>query len=220
MNLGDDFPNFTVDTTEGRITFHDFLGDHWGVLFSHPGDYTPVCTTELAEVANLIPEFTRRDVKVIALSCDYVTTHKGWIADIKSYACYMRNEWPYPLIADPNRDIAIQLGMLDPVAKDRCGIPVTCRAVFIIGPDKKLKLALLYPATTGRNFAEILRVIDSLQLTACKRVATPANWQPGEKCMILPSIGEEEAVKLFPKGIERIEMPSGKHYMRYTPHPE
>jgi len=151
LNLGDVFPNFTVDTTEGRLTFHDFLGDSWGVLFSHPADYTPVCTTELGAVAKIMPEFEKRGTKVIGLSCDPVESHKGWIGDIKAYNM-LTGDFPYPLIADPNRELAVQLGMIDPEEKDKAGLPLTCRAVFIIAPDKKLKLSILYPATTGRNF--------------------------------------------------------------------
>ncbi|KAL5483930.1 hypothetical protein EMCRGX_G020350 [Ephydatia muelleri] len=219
LNLGDTFPNFSVDTTEGRISFHDFLGDSWGVFFSHPSDYTPVCTTELAEVAKLIPEFEKRNVKVIALSCDPVEAHRGWIEDIKCFACY-KDKWPYPIISDPSRELAVQLGMIDPDERDKAGMPLTCRAVFFIGPDKKLKLSLLYPSTTGRNFHEILRVIDSIQLTATKKVATPANWQPGGKCMILPTVSQEDAAKLFPKGYDLVSVPSGKQYIRLTPQPE
>ncbi|XP_064396466.1 peroxiredoxin-6-like [Halichondria panicea] len=215
-NLGDVFPNFEADTTIGPIKFHDFLGDSWGILFSHPADYTPVCTTELGEVAKLLPEFANRNVKVIAVSCDDVESHKGWIGDIKAYK--KLEAFEYPIISDPRRELAIQLGMLDPVDKDKAGMPVTARAVFIVGPDKKLKLSLLYPATTGRNFVEIIRVIDSLQLTAYKKVATPANWTQGEKCMVLPSVSKEDAEKL--PGYEATAVPSGKNYMRLADQPK
>nr|CAC38779.1 glutathione peroxidase [Suberites domuncula] len=215
-NLGQIFPNFEADTTEGPIKFHDWLGDGWGILFSHPADFTPVCTTELGTVAKLVPEFQKRNVKVIAISCDPVDSHKTWIKDIESYG--KLSSFGYPIIADKNRELAVQFGMLDPEEKDKAGLPLTARAVFIIGPDKKLKLSLLYPATTGRNFDEILRVVDSLQLTAYKKVATPANWKNGEKCMILPSVSKEDAEK-FP-GYETADVPSGKKYIRLADQPK
>lgn len=217
LNLGEIFPNFTADTTKGKLSFHDFLGNNWGVLFSHPADFTPVCTTELGAVAKLIPEFKKRDVVVAALSCDPVESHNGWIKDIQSYSG-LNDEFPYPIISDPDRELAIQLGMLDPDEKDKAGLPLTCRAVFIIGPDKKLKLSILYPATTGRNFDEVLRVIDSLQLTAYKKVATPANWNDGGECMVLPNVSEGDAKKLFPLH-RTVEVPSQKKYIRVTPQP-
>ncbi|KAL4634957.1 peroxiredoxin-6 [Arapaima gigas] len=218
--LGDLFPNFEAETTIGKIKFHDFLGDSWGILFSHPRDYTPVCTTELGRAAKLSPEFTKRNVKMIALSIDSVKDHLGWSKDIMAY----NNEapgstLPYPIIADDKRELSVMLGMLDPDEKDKDGMPLTARCVFIIGPDKRLKLSILYPATTGRNFDELLRVIDSLQLTAKKRVATPVDWKPGEQVMVLPNIPEEEAAALFPSGISTKELPSGKKYLRYTPQP-
>lgn len=218
LNLGDVFPNFTADTTDGSIQFHDWLGDSWGILFSHPRDYTPVCTTELGRVCKLVPEFKKRNTKLIALSCDDVDSHNGWVQDVTSFAKFA-GDFPYPIIADPTRTLAKQFGMIDPDEKDDQGMPLTCRAVFIVGPDKKLKLALLYPATTGRNFDEILRVIDSLQLTAYKKVATPADWKRGDKCMVIPSLSDEEANKLFPKGFKRKDVPSGKGYLRFTPDP-
>ncbi|XKL66731.1 hypothetical protein PGB90_010151 [Kerria lacca] len=213
--LGDIFPNFEADTTIGKIKFHEWLGNGWGILFSHPADYTPVCTTELARVANLIPEFAKRNVKVIALSCDSVESHHGWINDIKSYGGVIGDGFPYPIIADEKRELAVQLGMLDPDEKDSKGLPLTCRAVFIINPEKKLALSVLYPATTGRNFDEILRVIDSLQLTCTKKVATPVDWKPGNECMILPSLSEDEAQKNFPRYC-CVKIPSGKNYIRMT----
>jgi 1-Cys peroxiredoxin 6 len=218
LNLGDVFPNFTADTTEGKITFHDWLGESWGILFSHPRDYTPVCTTELGRVIKLVPEFQKRNVKMIALSCDDVTSHEGWSKDVCAFADF-KGDFPYPIIADQGRDLAVKFGMVDPDEKDENNMPLTCRAVFIIGPDKKLKLALLYPATTGRNFDEILRVIDSLQLTAYKKVATPADWKKGDQCMVIPSVSDEEANKLFKKGFEKREVPSGKGYLRFTADP-
>ncbi|XP_032492107.1 peroxiredoxin-6 isoform X1 [Phocoena sinus] len=176
--LGDKAPNFEANTTIGRIRFHDYLGDSWGILFSHPRDFTPVCTTELGRAAKLAPEFAKRNVKMIALSIDSVEDHLAWSKDINAYNGDEPTEkLPFPIIDDKNRDLAIQLGMLDPAEKDEKGMPVTARVVFIFGPDKKLKLSILYPATTGRNFDEILRVIISLQLTAEKRVATPVDWK-------------------------------------------
>lgn len=219
VNLGDIFPNFKADTTIGAIQFHDWLGEKWGILFSHPSDFTPVCTTELGRVANLIPEFEKRNVKVIALSCDSVDSHQKWIQDIKSYAKYCGEGFPYPIIADEGREIAVELGMLDPVEKDKAGLPLTCRAVFVIDPDKKLRLSILYPATTGRNFDEILRAIDSLQLTEKNKVATPADWKAGGDCMVLPNLNEQEAKDLFPKGFSILNLPSGKPYLRITPQP-
>lgn len=217
LKLGDVFPNLSVDTTAGKLQLHDFFGSNWGILFSHPKDYTPVCTTELGRAAKLQPEFEKRGVKMIALSCDSVEDHRGWTKDIESYNTV---KVTYPIIADPDRAIAKQLGMLDPDEKDTSGMPLTCRAVFIVGPDHKLKLSILYPATTGRNFDELLRVIDSLQLTATKKVATPVDWKHGEKCMVVPSLSNEEAGKLFPQGFETKEVPSGKSYIRLTPHPK
>ncbi|XP_077986546.1 peroxiredoxin-6-like [Glandiceps talaboti] len=217
INLGDEFPNFSADTSEGPIKFHEWLGGSWAILFSHPADYTPVCTTELGRVAKLEPEFKKRGLKMIALSCDGVESHKGWIKDIKGYSGL--DGFPYSIIADEKRELAVKLGMVDPDEKDAAGLPLTCRAVFIIGPDKKLKLSLLYPATTGRNFDEILRVIDSLQLTATKKVATPVDWKHGDDCMVIPSVKPEDVPKLFPKGVTIKEVPSGKQYIRVTPQP-
>lgn len=219
VNLGDVFPNFTANTSCGIINFHDWIGDSWTILFSHPADFTPVCTTELGQVAKLVPEFEKRGVKLIALSCDDVESHNNWITDIKSYADIQKEGFPYPIISDAKRELAIELGMVDPEEKDKEGLPLTCRAVFIIGPGKRLKLSMLYPATTGRNFDEILRVVDSLQLTENKKVATPADWKQGGDCMVLPTIKEEDVPKLFPKGVRVIDVPSGKTYLRFTPQP-
>merc|ERR1712141_438638 len=218
VKLGDVVPNFDADTTQGTINFHEWIGNSYAILFSHPADYTPVCTTELGRVQKLIPEFKKRGFKLAALSCDDVESHKGWIADIKAYN--KLDNFDYPIIADPNRTIANTYGMMDPDELDSKGMPLTCRAVFIIGPDKKLKLSILYPATTGRNFDEVLRVIDSLQLTMYKKVATPVDWKDGDKCMVIPSLSDDEANKLFPGGFERKELPSGKGYMRFTAHPK
>ncbi|KAG7227289.1 hypothetical protein INR49_000293 [Caranx melampygus] len=220
--LGDVFPDFEAETTTGKIKLHEFLGDSWAILFSHPRDYTPVCTTELGRATRLHGEFSKRGVKMIALSVDCLEDHHGWSTDILAYNCEEsdRCSLPFPIIADSRRELAVALGMLDPVEKDKDGMPLTARCVFIIGPDKRLKLSLLYPATTGRNFDEILRVVDSLQLTAGRRVSTPADWQPGDCVMVPPSMSEEEAASLFPAGVYTKELPSGKKYLRYTPLPE
>uniref|UniRef100_A0A336LYC4 1-Cys peroxiredoxin n=1 Tax=Culicoides sonorensis TaxID=179676 RepID=A0A336LYC4_CULSO len=212
MNIGDQFPNFTADTTVGKIDFHQWIGDSWAILFSHPADFTPVCTTELSRVATLVPEFQKRNVKPIALSCDSVTSHQKWIDDIKSYGKLA--SFPYPIIDDEKRELAVKLNMLDKDEINSAGLPLTCRAVFIIDQSKKLRASLLYPATSGRNFDEILRLIDSMQLTDKNRVATPVDWKHGEKCMVLPTLKDEDVQKLFPQGIENVEVPSGKKYIR------
>uniref|UniRef100_A0A672H7D9 Peroxiredoxin-6 n=1 Tax=Salarias fasciatus TaxID=181472 RepID=A0A672H7D9_SALFA len=218
--LGQLFPDFEAETTAGTIKLHEFFGDSWGILFSHPSDYTPVCTTELGQAARLSAEFTKRNVKIIGLSIDCLDDHLGWTEDILAYngeeaGC---RSLPFPIIADSKRELAVALGMLDPDEKDEAGVPLSA-PVFIIGPDKRLKLSLLYPATTGRSFTEILRVVDSLQLTAAKRVTTPADWKPGQCVMVPPSMSEEDAAAAFPAGIFTKDLPSGKKYLRYTPHP-
>eukprot|EP01006_Ploeotia_vitrea_P066893 TRINITY_DN95958_c0_g1_i1.p1 TRINITY_DN95958_c0_g1~~TRINITY_DN95958_c0_g1_i1.p1 ORF type:complete len:247 (-),score=42.23 TRINITY_DN95958_c0_g1_i1:57-734(-) len=217
LHLGDVAPDFQAETTEGPISFHEFIGDKWCILFSHPADYTPVCTTELGRAAGMKEDFGKRNCKMIAISCDSVEDHKGWIEDIKAHTGSA--EFPYPIIADPKRELACQFGMLDPVEKDKAGIPLTCRACFIFSPDKKLKLQILYPASTGRNFDEILRVLDSLQLTANHSVATPVDWKHGGDCMVVPSLSDEAAKEKFPKGFTKKEVPSGKGYLRFTPQP-
>ena len=208
IRLGDTAPDFTAETTEGTIEFHQWLGGGWGILFSHPKDYTPVCTTELGRVANLKGEFEKRNVKVIAVSVDPLESHKGWINDInETQSCTMN----YPIIADPDRNVATMYGMIHPNALDN----LTVRSVFIIGPDKKVKLQLTYPASTGRNFDEILRVIDSLQLTANYQVATPADWKHGDDCVVVPAIKTEDIPAKFPKGFKEV-----KPYLRMTPQPD
>ncbi|KAK6622591.1 Peroxiredoxin-6 [Polyplax serrata] len=219
INLGDKFPNFEADTTEGKINFHDWLEDSWCILFSHPNDFTPVCTTELGRVAELIPEFMQRKVKVIALSCNSVESHAEWIKDIQSLSKCSGEKFPYPIISDPKRELSVMLGMLDPEEKDSSGMPLTCRAVFVIDSERKLRLSILYPATTGRNFNEVLRAVDSLLLTDKKKVATPADWKQGDDCMILPTIPQEDVPKLFPKGYKIVQVPSKKQYIRITPQP-
>ena len=208
IRLGDTAPDFTAETTEGTINFHEWLGDGWAILFSHPKDYTPVCTTELGRVANLKGEFDKRNVKVIAVSVDPLESHKGWIKDInETQSCTMN----YPIIADPDRNVATIYGMIHPNALDN----LTVRSVFIIGPDKKVKLQLTYPASTGRNFDEIMRVIDSLQLTANYQVATPADWKQGDDCVVVPAIKTEDIPAKFPKGFKEV-----KPYLRMTPQPD
>lgn len=207
LRLGDDAPDFTAETTEGTVRFHEWLGDAWGVLFSHPADFTPVCTTELGVVAKLKAEFAKRNVKVIGVSVDPLDDHRGWVSDINETQNTTVN---FPLIADPDKTVASMYDMIHPNEDDKA----TVRSVFVIGPDKKVKLTLTYPASTGRNFAEILRVIDSLQLTAYHQVATPVNWEEGEDCIIVPAVTDEEAVEKFPKGFTTI-----KPYLRYTPQP-
>jgi len=208
IRLGDEAPNFTAATTEGEINFHDWIGDSWCVLFSHPKDFTPVCTTELGEVAKLKPEFDKRGVKVLGLSVDDVESHKGWINDINETQNTTVN---YPLIGDPDKKIANLYDMIHPNALNN----LTVRSVFVIGPDKKVKLTITYPASTGRNFDEILRVIDSLQLTAKYSVATPVNWRHGQDCIIVPAVKDEEIPAKFPKGHKVI-----KPYLRTTPQPD
>ncbi len=207
IHIGETAPDFTQDSTQGPIKFHDWLGDNWGVLFSHPKDFTPVCTTELGRVAKLKGEFEKRGCRVIGLSCDSVEDHEKWSKDIAETQGMAPN---FPMLGDADRRVATLYDMIPPSAADT----MTVRNVFIIGPDKKIKLILTYPASTGRNFDEILRVIDSLQLTAEYKVATPADWSSGEDCIIVPAVSNEEAEKAFPKGFTEI-----KPYMRVTPQP-
>lgn len=207
LRLGDAAPDFTAETTQGKIEFHQWLGNSWGVLFSHPADFTPVCTTELGTVAKLRNEFEKRDTKVIALSVDPLDSHFSWISDINETQNTVVN---FPIIADPDFKVSNLYGMVHPNASDK----FTVRSVFIIGPDKKVKLTLTYPASTGRNFDEILRVIDSLQLTANYSVATPANWKQGEDVVVAPAIKTEDIPAKFPKGHKVI-----KPYLRLTPQP-
>ena len=207
LQLGDTVPDFTQASNAGDISFYQWAGDSWVVLFSHPADYTPVCTTELGEVAKLKPEFDKRNVKTIALSVDDAQSHKGWIADIDETQNTTVN---YPILADGDRKVSDLYGMIHPKANTS----LTVRTVFVIDPNKKLRLTITYPPSTGRNFDEILRVIDSLQLTDHHQVATPVNWKDGEDCVVVPSISTEEAKKKFPKGVNEI-----KPYLRMTPQP-
>lgn len=207
LRLGDDAPNFTAQTTEGELDFYDYLGDGWGVLFSHPKDYTPVCTTELGRVAALKPEFDKRNTKVVGLSVDPLEDHTGWAGDIEETQGHKLN---FPLIADSERTVSDLYDMIHPNADDT----LTVRSVFIIGPDRKVKLIITYPASTGRNFDEILRVIDSLQLTADYKVATPVDWTDGGDVIIVPAVTDDEAKERFPKGWKEL-----KPYLRVTPQP-
>lgn len=216
--LGDQFPNFTATSTEGDIVFHEWLANSWGILFSHPADFTPVCTTELGRLVTLKPEFEKRNVKIIAMSCDDLESHEGWMKDILWKANCKENRLPYPIIADKNRELAIRLGMIDMDEKNAAGIPLSARGVFIVDHNKKLRLSVLYPATTGRNFDEILRVVDSMQLTDKHKIATPADWKVGDNVMLQPSITAEEAKKLFPNTIIA-DLPSKKPYLRETEQP-
>jgi alkyl hydroperoxide reductase subunit AhpC len=208
LMLGDDAPDFVAETTAGTVSFHAWLGNAWGVLFSHPKDFTPVCTTELGEVARIKGEFDRRGVKVIGLSVDPLESHQRWSSDIEETQGYRPN---FPMIADPDRAVSDLYGMIHPNASDT----TTVRSVFVIGPDKKVKLTLTYPQSTGRDFNEILRVIDSLQLTAGYKVSTPVNWRQGEDVIILPAVSDEEAQERFPGGWKTV-----KPYLRLVPQPQ
>jgi alkyl hydroperoxide reductase subunit AhpC len=217
LKLGDIAPDFEAETTEGRIRFHEWLGDSWGVLFSHPKDFTPVCTTELGYMARIKPEFDKRHVKVIGLSVDPVANHAKWAEDIKETQGYAPN---YPMIGDTDLAVSKLYGMLPNEAGDSCdgrtaGDNQTVRNVFVIGPEKKIKLIIVYPMSTGRNFDEVLRVIDSMQLTAKHKVATPANWQPGKDVIILPAVSDDEAKTRYPEGWK-----SPKPYLRIVPQPK
>jgi alkyl hydroperoxide reductase subunit AhpC len=207
LRLGDVAPNFKALTSEGEIDFYEYLGNGWGVLFSHPADYTPVCTTELGKTALLKSEFEKRNVKVLALSVDPLDKHKGWINDINETQHVTVD---FPIIADPDKTVANMYGMIHPNASET----FTVRSLFIIGPDKKVKLMITYPASTGRNFYEVLRVIDSLQLTANYSVATPADWKEGEDVIVVLAVSTEDAIAKFPKGVKVV-----KPYLRYTPQP-
>jgi alkyl hydroperoxide reductase subunit AhpC len=207
LRLGDIAPNFTAKTTAGDIDFYEYLGDSWGILFSHPADYTPVCTTELGKTALLQEEFRKRNVKVLAVSVDPLDKHKGWINDINET---QHVDVQFPIIADEDRNVATLYDMIHPNASET----FTVRSLFVIGPDKKVKLIITYPASTGRNFVEVLRVVDSLQLTAGYSVATPADWKEGQDVIVVPAVSTEDAIKKFPKGVNVV-----KPYLRYTPQP-
>ena len=207
LRLGDVAPNFRATTTEGEIDFYEYLGNGWGILFSHPADYTPVCTTELGKTALLKEEFAKRNVKVLAVSVDPLDKHEGWVKDINETQNTIVN---FPIIADADRNVATLYDMIHPNAS----ATATVRSLFVIGPDKLVKLIITYPASTGRNFVEVLRVVDSLQLTANHSVATPADWKNGEDVIVVPAVSTEDAIKKFPKGVKVV-----KPYLRYTPQP-
>ncbi|MGZ5246384.1 MAG: peroxiredoxin [Flavitalea sp.] len=208
LRLGDTAPNFQAKTSMGDIDFYEYLGDSWGVLFSHPADYTPVCTTELGRTSQLKEEFAKRGVKVLAVSVDPLDKHHGWINDINET---QQTNVDFPIIADEDKNVANLYDMIHPNASET----FTVRSLFIIGPDKKVKLIITYPASTGRNFHEVIRVIDSLQLTAKFSVATPADWKPGEDVIVGLAVSTEDAIAKFPKGVKVV-----KPYLRYTPQPE
>ena len=207
LRIGDTVPDFTADTTEGPVSFHNWIGDNWAIFFSHPKDFTPVCTTELGEVARLKSDFDKRKVKVIGLSVDPADSHKLWAKDIEETQGHALN---FPVIADADRKVSDLYDMIHPNASET----TTVRSLFVIGPDKKVKLMITYPASTGRNFFEVLRVVDSLQLTANYSVATPADWKHGEDVIVVPAVSTDDAIKKFPKGVKVI-----KPYLRYTPQP-
>lgn len=207
LRINDEAPDFSAETTQGPVNFHEWIGDGWAILFSHPKDFTPVCTTELGAMAKITSEFKKRNLKVIAISVDPLDSHKGWIKDINETQNANVN---FPMIADPERKVATLYDMIHPNALDN----MTVRSVFVIGADKKIKLMITYPASTGRNFDEILRVVDSLQLTAKYQVATPVNWKDGEECIIVPAVTDDQIPSKFPKGHRAV-----KPYLRYTPQP-
>lgn len=217
LRLNDTVPNFEAETTHGPIRFHDWIGDGWAILFSHPKNFTPVCTTELGTMAGLEPEFTRRNCKILGLSVDPVDSHEAWARDIEET---QGHKVTYPMIGDPELKVAKLFGMLPADAGETCegrtaATNATVRTVFVIGPDKKIKLMLAYPMTTGRNFAEILRVLDSMQLTAAHKVATPANWKPGDDVIIVPAVSDDEARQVYPDGFTTL-----KPYLRLVRQPK
>ncbi|KAJ4721924.1 1-Cys peroxiredoxin [Melia azedarach] len=214
LTIGDTIPNLEVETNHGKFKLHDFIGDGWAIIFSHPGDFTPVCTTELGKMAAFALESEQRKVKLLGLSCDDVQSHNEWIKDIEAYTpgCKVT----YPIIADPNREIIKQLNMVDPDEKDSSGKQLPSRALHIVGPDKRVKLSFLYPASTGRNMDEVVRALDSLQKAAKHKVATPANWKQGDPVVISPSVSNDQAKEMFPQGYQTVDLPSKKDYLRFT----
>eukprot|EP00045_Choanoeca_perplexa_P001985 m.22532 g.22532 ORF g.22532 m.22532 type:complete len:226 (+) comp11262_c0_seq1:121-798(+) len=219
-NLGDIIPNFDCQSTMGDLQVHEYLGDSWGLFVSHPGDFTPVCTTELGIMAHLYPEFEARNVKVLCLSADSVDMHHQWTQDVLAQAGLDTDTLPFPILADERREISVRLGILDADFKDKAGIPLTARGTFIISPDKRIKFSANYPGALGRNFDELLRVIDAIQLIEYKQVCIPGNWTQGNECMPSPFVPPEEFENTYPKGVSVQDMPSGKEYMYYTPQPE
>ncbi|KAL5781902.1 hypothetical protein ACOSP7_006931 [Xanthoceras sorbifolium] len=214
LTIGDTIPNLEVDTNQGRIKLYDYIGDSWTIIFSHPGDFTPVCTTELGIMAAYASKFAERGVKLLGLSCDDVKSHNEWIKDIEAYT--PGSKVTYPIIADPNREIIKQLNMVDPDEKDSSGNQLPSRALHIVGPDKKVKLSFLYPASTGRNMDEVVRALDSLLKASKHKVATPANWKQGDPVVISPSVSNDQAKEMFPNGYQTVDLPSKKDYLRFT----
>ncbi|XP_063984455.1 peroxiredoxin-6-like [Diachasmimorpha longicaudata] len=217
MRLNSIVPNFQAETTQGPINFYEWQGESWVVIFSHPADFTPVCTTELGRIAVHQPEFQKRNVKLLAHSVDKLKDHVDWVNDIKNYCQDIPGAFPYPIVADDDRTLAVKLDMIDEQSKDDPEHAITVRALYVVSPDHRLRLSMQYPTSTGRNVDEILRVIDSLQLVDRKpQIATPANWVPGDKVMILPTVKDEDLATLFPGGVDKVAMPSGKVYVRTT----
>lgn len=214
LTIGDTIPDLELDTTHGRIRIHDYVGNGYAIVFSHPADFTPVCTTEMAAMASFAGEFEKRGVKLLGISCDDVSSHKEWIKDVEAYKPGSRVT--FPIAADPNNEVIKQLNMVDPDEKDKDGQQLPSRTLHFVGPDKKVKLSFLYPASTGRNIDEVLRVVNSIQKAAKHRVGTPVNWKPGDPVVISPSVSNEEACKLFPQGYEVKDLPSKKEYLRFT----
>ncbi|CAN0855144.1 1-Cys peroxiredoxin [Linum grandiflorum] len=214
LTIGDTLPNLEVESTHGVIKLHDFVTNSWTILFSHPGDFTPVCTTELGKMAAYAPEFEKKGVKLLGLSCDDVLSHVEWIKDVEAFT--PGSKVTYPIISDPKREVIKQLNMVDPDEKDPSGNNVPSRALHIVGPDKKIKLSFLYPASTGRNMEEVMRVVESLQRASKHKIATPADWKPGDAVVISPSVSNEEADKMFPQGYKTADLPSNKGYLRFT----
>ncbi|CAD5196887.1 unnamed protein product [Musa acuminata subsp. malaccensis] len=214
LTIGDTVADLELETTQGKIRIHDYVGDGYCIVFSHPADFTPVCTTELGMMAKYAPEFEKRGVKLLGLSCDDVESHKEWIKDVEAYT--PGSLVTYPIAADPKREVIKQLNMVDPDEEDASGNQLPSRALHVVGPDKKVKLSMLYPASTGRNMDEVLRVVDSLQKAAKHKVATPVNWKPGDPVVISPSVSNEEAKQMFPQGFETTDLPSKKEYLRFT----
>ncbi|KAL8441810.1 hypothetical protein Emag_006884 [Eimeria magna] len=220
LNLGDKFPNFDADAfgVKGKFNLYDYLGDSYGLFFSHPNDFTPVCTSELGELAKLAKQFTDKNCKLVGFSCNDMKSHEAWAKDILAHAG-VSGELPFPIVCDPDRSLASNLGIMDPKEKDKEGLPLTCRSVFFIGKCKSVKASILYPATIGRSFKEILRVLDALELVEQYPVSTPVEWQPGQKVCVIPDLSMEEAKQKFKKGVEPQQLPSGKEYIRMTPDP-
>ncbi|XP_059434300.1 1-Cys peroxiredoxin [Corylus avellana] len=214
LTIGDTIPDLVADSTHGKIRLHDYIDASWTIVFSHPADFTPVCTTELGKMAEYAQVFAQQGVKLVGLSCNDVQSHKEWIKDIEAYTpgCKVT----YLILADPNREIIKQLNMVDPNEKDSSGNPLPSRALHIVGPDKKVKLSFLYPAATGRNMDEVVRVLESLQKASKHKIATPANWKPGDPVVISPSVSNEQAKEMFPRGYKTVDLPSKKDYLRFT----